>query len=158
MKHTLTAILLGLGLSAFANTPTITDVTARQRYPWNGKVDITYTVTGDVAAEAATRGLVTPTIQVTATDRTTGNTYSASSLSGDTSFSAGMHALVWDMNADGLIFQSDDVFLMLSAKPCQLPTASSTFQPARTPRPIPSRIWRSRRRADSTRTNTKRQN
>lgn len=39
MKHTLAAILLGLGLSAFAATPTITDVTAAQRYPWNGKVD-----------------------------------------------------------------------------------------------------------------------
>ena len=109
MKQTLTAIIIGFGLTAFADTPTITDVTARQRYPWNGKVDITYTVTGDVAAEAAACGFGTPTLKVTATDRTTGNTHTASSLSGDTGLSAGTHALVWDMNADGLTFQSDDV-------------------------------------------------
>ncbi len=109
MKHTLTALLFGLALSAFADTPTITDVTARQRYPWNGKVDITYTVTGDVAAETVARGFVTPTLKVTATDLTTGNTYPAMSLTGDTGLSSGTHAVVWDMNADGLTFQSDDM-------------------------------------------------
>ena len=30
----------------FAATPTVTDVTAKQRYPWNGLVDITCNVTG----------------------------------------------------------------------------------------------------------------
>ena len=38
--------------TADAAAPTITGVTAQQRYPWNGKVDISYTVTGDIAAEA----------------------------------------------------------------------------------------------------------
>ena len=103
MKQTLTAILLGLGLSAFADTPTITGVTARQRYPWNGKVDITYTVTGDVTQ------YIQRTLKVTATDRTTGSTYMATSLSGETGLFAGKHALVWDMNTDGLVFKSDDV-------------------------------------------------
>ena len=28
----------------------IRNVIAKQRYPWNGKVDIAYTVTGDLAA------------------------------------------------------------------------------------------------------------
>ena len=46
MKQTLTAILAGIGLSALANPPIITNVTAQQRYPWNGKVDITCTVSG----------------------------------------------------------------------------------------------------------------
>ena len=40
MKRTLLAALLAPVLSAFADTPTITDVTARQRYPWNGLVDV----------------------------------------------------------------------------------------------------------------------
>ena len=115
MKHTLTAILVGLGLSALAAPPTVSDVTARQRYPWNGKVDITYTVTGDVAAEAAARGLETPTLQVTATDQTSGNSYTAAALTGDTGVSAGTHALVWDMNADGLTFVSSDVVFDVAA-------------------------------------------
>ena len=111
MKQTLTAILLGIGLcslSAFADTPTITGVTARQRYPWNGKVDITYTVTGDVTQ------YIQPTLKVTATDQTTGTTYTAASLTGDTGLSAGTHAFVWDMNADGLTFKSDEVVFEIS--------------------------------------------
>ena len=107
MKQTLAALLFCLALSAFADTPTITGVTARQRYPWNGKVDITYTITGDVEAEVP-EGQV-GALKVTATDRTTGNTYTASSLSGDTGLSAGTHTLIWDMNADGLTFKSEDV-------------------------------------------------
>jgi len=111
MKHIqlATAILFGLTLPSLADTPTITGVTARQRYPWNGKVDITYTVTGDVAQYSQ------PTLKVTATDGTTGNTYTAAALSGDMGLSAGTHALVWDMNADGLTFQSDDVVFDVAA-------------------------------------------
>ena len=115
MKHTLTAILICIGLSAFADTPTITNVTARQRYPWNGKVDITYTVTGNIEAEAEARGMSQVSIKVTATDRSTGNIYTASALSGDTDLSAGPHALVWDMNADGLTFVSSDVVFDVAA-------------------------------------------
>ncbi len=43
-----TVLLTLIGVAAFA-APTITGVTAQQRYPWNGKVDISYTVTGDIA-------------------------------------------------------------------------------------------------------------
>ena len=34
------------GFAAFATTPTVTDVVAKQRYPWNGLVDITCKVSG----------------------------------------------------------------------------------------------------------------
>ena len=33
-------------ISAFAATPTVSSVTAKQRYPWNGMVDITCNVSG----------------------------------------------------------------------------------------------------------------
>ena len=33
----------------YAATPTITGVTAQQQYPLNGKIDISYTVTGNIA-------------------------------------------------------------------------------------------------------------
>ena len=32
--------------AARAAVPTVSDVTARQRYPWNGKVDISFTLSG----------------------------------------------------------------------------------------------------------------
>ena len=41
-----------MAFTMFAATPTITGVTAQQRYPWNGKVDISYTITGDISAIA----------------------------------------------------------------------------------------------------------
>lgn len=37
-------------LSSSFTTPTVTSATAKQRFPWNGKVDVTYTVIGDVVA------------------------------------------------------------------------------------------------------------
>lgn len=45
IKLTAVAVLLIAG-EAFAAS-TVSDVVARQRWPWNGKVDIDYTVTGD---------------------------------------------------------------------------------------------------------------
>ena len=41
----MTAILIE---SAFAVLPSIKNVSARQRHPWNGKVDIEYEVVGDI--------------------------------------------------------------------------------------------------------------
>ena len=49
--RTLQLVLVSvLVVNVFAEAPSITGVTAQQRYPWNGKVDISYTVTGDIAA------------------------------------------------------------------------------------------------------------
>ena len=56
---------------AFA-APAITGVTAQQRYPWNGKVDISYTVSGDIAATAKQQALITE-LKVTATDQEEGS-------------------------------------------------------------------------------------
>ena len=104
-------------VAALAETPTITGVTAQQRYPWNGKVDISYMVTGDIAAVAKEKGMVT-SLKVTATDRVTGANYvaSASALSGDTGLGAATHHLVWDMSADGLTFKSSNVVFGVSCE------------------------------------------
>lgn len=91
-----------------AATPTITGVTAQQRYPWNGKVDISYKVTGDIAAEAKQKALIT-SFKVTATDKVANKTYTATRLSGDMALTAGTHKFVWDMNAEGLTFRSSNV-------------------------------------------------
>ena len=52
------AAFCGMGM-AFA-TPSITSVTAQPRYPWNGKVDISYNVLGDIAQIAKEQGLYRP--------------------------------------------------------------------------------------------------
>ena len=40
----------GTSLAVFAADPTIT-VSARQRYPWNGLVDVHFTITGDAGTK-----------------------------------------------------------------------------------------------------------
>ena len=101
--------------------PAITDVTAQQRYPWNGKVDIAYTVSGDIAAAANAQAAI-PSLKVTATDQETGTSYTATSLSGDTGLSEGTHSLVWDMDAQGLAFVSTNVVFSVSCE-----TVSATY-------------------------------
>ena len=46
MKMIFSMLLLLGSISVFAATPTVTDVVAKQRYPWNGLVDIKCKVTG----------------------------------------------------------------------------------------------------------------
>ena len=102
---------------AYAATPTITGVTAQQRYPWNGKVDIAYTVTGDIAEEAKQRALLT-SLKVTAIDRIANTTNTATQLSGDLSLEEGTHAIVWDMDAEGfpLPFKSSNMVFNVSCE------------------------------------------
>ncbi len=113
------ALVIAMGAKlGFATTPTITDVTAKQRYPWNGKVDITYTLTGDVTAGLPAWNI--PRLFVMATNRVAGTSYTASvaALSGDTGTAEGAHHVVWDLNAQGIEFKSDDVvFTMAYAIP-----------------------------------------
>ena len=112
-----------LGLLVFVTTfttwatPTITSVTAQQRYPWNGKVDIAYTVTGDIAGMALTNGLVT-TLKVTATDMVANTSYTATTaaLSGSTTLTEGDHAIVWDLGQQGVNLKSSNVVFNVSCE------------------------------------------
>ena len=110
-----TLVAASLVLGSYAATPTITGVTAQQRYPWNGKVDISYTVTGDIAAAAKQKAQIA-SLKVTATDRDANTTYTATQLSGDTALTAGTHSLVWDMDAEGLSFKSSNVVFRVSCE------------------------------------------
>ena len=104
-----------LSLKVFAVTPTITEVVAKQRYPWNGKVDVSYTVTGDFVAEAKQKALLM-SLKVTAQDKVADKTYTATKLSGDMALTVGTHKFVWDMNAEGLTFKSDNVVFNVSCE------------------------------------------
>ena len=125
------ATRLGNKVSAFALAVVLTTITAipayaevsvdnvvaKQRYPWNGKVDITYTVTGDVAA-GLPEGSV-PVLSVTAEDRENATNYAAaaSALSGDTDAAAGAHHIVWDLDAQGLEIVSTNVVFTVAYAP-----------------------------------------
>ena len=88
--------------------PEIRDVTAKQRYPWNGKVDISYTVVGDIAAAYPSKNVA---LHITATDRMTGESYAAesSAISGDVGNEECSHHVVWDLDSQGVAFASDDI-------------------------------------------------
>ena len=83
-SHAFTVALVAIIMSnfAYANSPTITGVTAQQRYPWDGKVDISYTVTGDII-EVAKQQAVLASLKVTAIDIVANTTNTATQLSGD---------------------------------------------------------------------------
>ena len=101
--------------SDFVASPSITDVTAQQRYPWNGKVDISYTLSSDIEAEAKQKAFLT-SLRVTATDEIANETYTATMLNGDTALTAGTHKLVWDLDAEGVSFKSSNVVFNVSCE------------------------------------------
>ena len=108
---------IGVASIACAATPTITGVTAQQRYPWNGKVDISYMVTGDIAEEAKQQAVIT-SLKVSAIDIVANTTNTATQLSGDLNLAAGTHAIVWDMDAEGLPlpFKSSNIVFRVSCE------------------------------------------
>jgi len=119
--------MLAVGYAAFADHG-ITEVTAVQRYPWNGKVDISYTASG-VTAAASLRGMKS-TLQVMAIDRLTVpwttnvadrtcllvGPSAANALDQGTALADGTHQIVWDMNAQGLTFASTNVIFVVACK------------------------------------------
>ncbi len=102
----------------FAVEPMVTAVSAKQRYPWNGKVDITYEVVGDVTAGFPSWNQ--PFLSVMARNLMDGSCYEASwdTLSGDKGTAEGTHHVVWDMSMQGLVLNSDKVvFTVVYATP-----------------------------------------
>lgn len=110
-----TLVAIGIVSVAGADTPTITGVTAQQRYPWNGKVDISYTVAGDIGSEANQRAVFT-SLKVTVIDLVANTTNTATQLSGDLSLEEGTHSIVWDMNAERLSIKSSNVVFKVACE------------------------------------------
>ena len=108
MKNFIASVVVSLASLAFAS-PEIRNVTAKQRFPWNGKVDITYEVIGNVAEGLSPNKMTM--LLLTAKNREVGTSYEAAAdaLSGDTGIAEGLHHVVWDLNEQGIEFKSDDV-------------------------------------------------
>ena len=98
-------------LCAVANAaePYVTNVVAKQRYPWNGKVDISFEVVGNLEANLP-EGKVAE-LSVTMTDQKTGKTYAATNLTGDIEPTEGIRHVIWDMTAQGVqVYSPEAVF------------------------------------------------
>lgn len=108
VKTAVALLATGLVGGMTALGASVSDVTAQQRYPWNGLVDISYTISGDVAA------MNNPSILITAIDNDSGCTYLASSFEREPSLTAGTHIATWNPNADGLKINSTDVRFTVS--------------------------------------------
>lgn len=120
MKRIVFVLGLLVGCAVFGATPTISGVTAQKRYPWNGKVDISYTVSGDVNSHCQNYGLI-PSLKVTATDKVANKTYTATKLSSDTALTDGTHKLVWDLDAQGLAIKSENVVFSVACDTTEAP-------------------------------------
>lgn len=84
---------------------TVSAVTAKQHYPWCGKVDIGYTVAG------STDGLK---VKITVKDNTNDKTYEAKTFDVDPTAAAGAHTVVWDATADGVTTASQNMVATVS--------------------------------------------
>lgn len=87
----------------------------QQRYPWNGLVDIDYTVSyegGEEPVNPAKESLQFKVINNGVSPATTTVAYSLSKCPAPTS--AGSHRITWNANADGVDFVSSDVTVEIS--------------------------------------------
>jgi len=89
---------------------TITDVSARQRWPWNGLVDIDFTISGAAAGEAFA-------IDIDATAASGATSLSAKTYVTEPIASAGDNRIVWDLAADYPEFRASDLRISVTATP-----------------------------------------
>ena len=109
----LTLAIFEMALMTAANALadlSITDVSAKQRYPWNGLVDVTYTIVGDVSS------MTQPSIIMTATDENTGLTYLAQTFLSPPPMTEGTHTVTWNPVADALHITSDRMRMTITIK------------------------------------------
>ena len=96
--------IIGIKLIASAD-PIVSDVTAKQRYPWNGMVDIDYTITGDATGMS---------LEVSVEDVQNGKTYTPTKFLSLLPVSEGRHRITWSTEAEGVTIVSTNVAVMLS--------------------------------------------
>ena len=93
-----------IGGNVFA-APYVTNVVAKQRYPWNGLVDVKYEIVG-LTNEIS--GYVYGSLK--AEDRGAGRVYPASTFVKPLDLSEGEHQATWDMAADFEVVSTNVVF------------------------------------------------
>lgn len=92
-----------------ANAFTVTDVTARQRWPWNNLVDVDFTINGD-AGDAYY-------IDISATAAGGEKRLCATSFETEPIAATGRNRVVWNLGADYPNFKADDLRVTVTATP-----------------------------------------
>ena len=149
-------VFIAVGLMMFTSSlaATVSDVTARQRYPWNGMVDIDYTITGADTEDTA--------IAVKVTDTDTGKVYTPTNFLEVPPTVAGRHRITWSTEADGLNLIASNVTVTVSLLKYDAAAITNDLfyvidLAGPTRRAGPSRVWPPCRRADG-RTSTRQRN
>lgn len=107
MKRLIVVMLMLVATGEMAlYAATVSDVTARQRYPWNGMVDIDYTITGADTEDTA--------IAVKVADTDTGKVYTPTNFLEVPPTVAGRHRITWSTEADGLNLIASNVTVTVS--------------------------------------------
>ena len=110
MKTMMVVAAFGLATQTFAAV-TVTNVTCKQHYPWNGLVDINYEIRSD---DAEAKFFVYPKGE----DRRLGTPIVMHTLSGDGATNAvgvGTHSMIWDAKADMPAFHTSDFAVTIQA-------------------------------------------
>ena len=90
------AIIAVTAIEFVSAAPEVTDITAKQRYPWNGLVDVTFDLTGDANCRIALSAVVEETDEALPVSSVT----IAETESEDLLVSPGEVHLVWDAGRD----------------------------------------------------------
>ena len=98
-------VAVAMAAGAFADAPTISNVKAQQRYPWNGLVDIDYTITGD------TTGLG---VSILVKDLQNNKEYKPTKFMEALPTVAGTHRVTWSMTAEGVNVVSTNIIVTVS--------------------------------------------
>ena len=102
-------VVMGLGLVAYSAAPTVTSVTAQQRYPWNGLVDIAVTFNGEQGDVAKANCIFAATNSATKAALAIAHVTPQGNDTG--SGTTWTRRFIWDTNADLGEVKIDDVEL-----------------------------------------------
>ena len=103
-------MLMGVGLAAYSAAPTVTSVTAQQRYPWNGLVDIVVTINGEQSDVANANYTFAATDSATKKALTIAHVTPQGNATG--AGTTWTRHFIWDTNADLGEVKIDDVELV----------------------------------------------
>ena len=105
MKRIIITTICMMAAMAFAAAPTVTINKVQQRYPWNGMVDIDYTITGDATGCK---------IEIGVEDKESGNKYLPTKFLSVLPVAAGKHRVTWSTEAEGVTIVSTNVSVTVS--------------------------------------------
>lgn len=110
MKKCVVGLLCLMAVSLSA-APYVTNVVARQRYPWNGLVDVSYEIVG------TTNGIGRAYGHLEAIDQKTQKSYPASTFTKPIDLTEGTHTAIWDLAADHAIVSEAMTFRLSIQEP-----------------------------------------